>query len=288
MIKCNVKPYFGNEKYIYVSYSYKDVSKVFPVIERLVRDGYRVFYNNAFECVSPEHEIKTKISHSEIMIFFATDNSLESADCFKEIDFAIKSDKKVISIFAEPVFLSPGREMFLSDLQAIYKYKYENNDEFYSNLYTIDLLKNCLGVPNEKIEISEPGDYIINLKNLYGVDFRLKNSFYNKWDYSDFSSGFAFIQQYKNNKKYAVTNVVTKLGRDKNSTEITLKNNSTISKLHAKILREDADYYLQDCNSKNKTFLNFIELKPMLKYSLQDGDLIRFSNERFVFHRTED
>ena len=61
-------PYRGNEPYIFISYSHKDSRKVWPVIEQMQADGYRVLkvkkayyaiqnavsvFNDAWECVSP-------------------------------------------------------------------------------------------------------------------------------------------------------------------------------------------------------------------------------------------
>lgn len=42
MKRCNVKPYEGPESYIFVSYCHKDRHLVFPLVERMARDGYRV------------------------------------------------------------------------------------------------------------------------------------------------------------------------------------------------------------------------------------------------------
>lgn len=45
MKRCSVRPYEGDENYIFISYCHKDKAKVFPIIEQLAKDGFRVWYD---------------------------------------------------------------------------------------------------------------------------------------------------------------------------------------------------------------------------------------------------
>ena len=45
--------YNGVEPYIFVSYSHKNCDRVWPVIDRLEKDGYRVWYDYG---ISPRTE----------------------------------------------------------------------------------------------------------------------------------------------------------------------------------------------------------------------------------------
>ena len=49
MKRCATKPYEGQDKYIFVSYCHKDRAYVFPVIEQLTKDGYRVWYDEGID-----------------------------------------------------------------------------------------------------------------------------------------------------------------------------------------------------------------------------------------------
>ena len=49
MERCAVKPYKGNEKYVFVSFSRQDKQKAFPIIEQLVNDGYRVWFDEGLD-----------------------------------------------------------------------------------------------------------------------------------------------------------------------------------------------------------------------------------------------
>ena len=49
MLRCNVKPYEGDKEFIFISYSHKDNALVFPVIEKLAENGFRVWYDEGID-----------------------------------------------------------------------------------------------------------------------------------------------------------------------------------------------------------------------------------------------
>lgn len=58
---------------------------------------------------------------------------------------------------------------------------------------------------------------------------------------------------------------------------------SSISRMHARILKEKEYYYLEDLNSTNGTFKNGLRLQPYEKRRLEEGDDIRCGRVLFVF-----
>ena len=57
----------------------------------------------------------------------------------------------------------------------------------------------------------------------------------------------------------------------------------TVSRIHARILREGDNCYAVDLNSKNGTLINGIPLDPEEKNLLQDSDIICFAKEEFRY-----
>ncbi|MCD7835529.1 MAG: FHA domain-containing protein [Lachnospiraceae bacterium] len=57
----------------------------------------------------------------------------------------------------------------------------------------------------------------------------------------------------------------------------------SVSRIHARILREDRDYYLEDLNATNGTFKNGLRLKPYEKRKLQAEDEITLGNVTIFF-----
>lgn len=60
---------------------------------------------------------------------------------------------------------------------------------------------------------------------------------------------------------------------------------SKVSRSHAKIINKDNNYYIQDCRSRNKTFLNNIKdaLTPEISYELTNEDIIKIGKIIFKF-----
>ena len=56
-----------------------------------------------------------------------------------------------------------------------------------------------------------------------------------------------------------------------------------VSRLHAKISRQEGEYYLEDLNSTNGTYLNGNPVEYHQKKKLHRGDKIRFGAEEFLF-----
>ena len=57
----------------------------------------------------------------------------------------------------------------------------------------------------------------------------------------------------------------------------------TISHFHAKIDCEDQEYYIEDLNSTNGTFINDETLSYKERRKLQPNDIVRFADVRYRF-----
>lgn len=74
------------------------------------------------------------------------------------------------------------------------------------------------------------------------------------------------------------------IGRDERLVTLVI-NDAFISRTHAAIIQEDEDFYVQDLNSKNGTFLNGERLPPGQRSAqpLKHGDRLRFNTVEFEF-----
>ncbi|GKX30624.1 phosphopeptide-binding protein [Vallitalea longa] len=61
--------------------------------------------------------------------------------------------------------------------------------------------------------------------------------------------------------------------------------NSSVSRIHCKIIKDQNDYYIIDLNSKNGTFLNQERLGGNKKYKLDNGMTITISNCEYIFRK---
>jgi hypothetical protein len=69
--------------------------------------------------------------------------------------------------------------------------------------------------------------------------------------------------------------------------EVTLEDDAALSKgvsrLHAKIICGQDNYYIVDLSSTNATYVNGTRLIPQQAYSLADGDIIELGNYKTTF-----
>lgn len=185
MKRCSAKPYEGPEPYIFVSYCHKDKPQVFPIVERLARDGYRVWYDEGIDPGTEWPEIIAQhLNGCRLCIAFLSGNALDSHNCRREINFALLKKKPFLSVVLEPVALSLGIEMQLSATQSILKYEISSEAEFFRILYSAPPLAGCLGLPNLDIHISTPADYYREAPSQLR-----RESFSDRWFKSDGAGG---------------------------------------------------------------------------------------------------
>lgn len=73
------------------------------------------------------------------------------------------------------------------------------------------------------------------------------------------------------------------IGKKKEEADLVLEEVS-VSRIHARIIKEQNDFYLEDLNSTNGTYKNGLRMQPYEKRKLEEGDEIRFGKKEFVFY----
>ncbi len=87
----------------------------------------------------------------------------------------------------------------------------------------------------------------------------------------------------KNNETIAILKNTFCLGKDDLHCDYCIRDNNTISRQHAIITVTGNAAFISDNQSKNGTFLNGVMLVAGQPQELRDGDVIRLSNEEFVY-----
>lgn len=144
MFKCNFTAYEGDDKFIFISYAHKDSDMVYPIIERLNAEGYRVWYDDGITPGSewPEN-IADHLDRCETFVFFASPNSVSSDNCKREVNFALSRKKKFFTISLVPTEFSLGLELQISTQQNILFYEYKDIVKFYDTLFLASSLADC-------------------------------------------------------------------------------------------------------------------------------------------------
>ena len=94
-----IAAYEGNLPFIFVSYAHKDSREVFDLIEKLAARGYRIWYDEGIEPGSewPEN-IANHLLRAEMVLAMITNDSMESVNCRREINYAMSKGKPLLSI----------------------------------------------------------------------------------------------------------------------------------------------------------------------------------------------
>ncbi len=127
--------YGGDEEYLYVSFAEKDRLKAYRIIKNMQDKGYRVSYRGQDDDDSMEHTASV-IQNCCCMIALISPDYMDSENCRDEISHARDLNKDRLLVYLKETELSPGMAMRLLRLQAIHKYTYKTEDEFYDKLYS--------------------------------------------------------------------------------------------------------------------------------------------------------
>lgn len=127
-----MSPYKGKEPYIFISYAHKNSDAIFPIIAHLQQNGYRVWYDGGIDPgVEWDENIALHINDCRYFIAFMSEAYLESSNCKDELNYARDKEKQRLLVYLEEIQLPEGMSMRLNRLQAIHKYKYKNEENFY-------------------------------------------------------------------------------------------------------------------------------------------------------------
>lgn len=84
---------------------------------------------------------------------------------------------------------------------------------------------------------------------------------------------------------------VFRMGKDRtvigsgNAADICIRDNHAISRNHAALLYINGEYYLEDNQSKNGSFINGRRIQPGVREAVYDSMVLKFANEDFVFSK---
>ena len=174
-IRAFPKPYKGSETYIFVSYAHKNIDAALGIVTRLIQEGYRVWYDEGIDPgVEWDENIASKIVGCSYFIALMSKDYLASTNCKDEINYARDKEKIRLLIYLEETELPNGMSMRLNRLQAIHKYTYSDQEEFFEKLFEADGIQSCLG---EKTGFSMQHRSKVNE---YVMSYAAKN---NKWIY---------------------------------------------------------------------------------------------------------
>lgn len=92
-----------------------------------------------------------------------------------------------------------------------------------------------------------------------------------------------YLIRKKNNEKINITSNLFRIGKEMDYVDYVILDNSTISRAHADIIKINNEYFMQDNNSKNHSYVNEIMISEGQAVKLEHDSEIKLSNEVFTF-----
>ena len=98
-------------------------------------------------------------------------------------------------------------------------------------------------------------------------------------------NGVAQLTRVSTNETATIKGSLFKIGKEKSFVDFYVSGNPTVSRIHAQIRSENGNYFIEDINSTNHTYLgsDTTPLQAGQLYPLQSGMRFRISDEEFLF-----
>ena len=284
-------PYTGTEKYIFISFSQHDEERMLPIIERMVQDGFRVWFGSeASGKVQPE-TVAARLNGAEVCIAFLSSHTLADENSRKEISYALLKRKYFISVLLEPVRLTPGMESQLASYKCIAAYGTADIEACLRDLYAVPKLNACrnsaapsaetvaapLAAPEEEAPQTDA-----SFAETDAAPAKPAPSEAPKRMLSDYQ-----LVRLTTGEIADITLGIFLLGRAEDRVDYAIPDVPSIGRIHARIVANPAGCSITDNDSLNKTSVNGTVLEPNKPFPLLDGDIICLSSEQFLFRRAQ-
>jgi hypothetical protein len=136
--------YEGNDNYIFLSYAHKDSPTVIPIVESMIQQGFRIWYDSGIEAGTewPEY-IEDHLKRCKIFLAFMSPASVASRNCRNEVNFALELGKETLVVYLEDTELIKGMRLQLNSTQSLYRQNHTSDASFLQSLMEARILQSC-------------------------------------------------------------------------------------------------------------------------------------------------
>ena len=234
-----IAPYEGEEPFIFVSYSHRNRNDALSIVERLQKDGYRVWYDEGIHPGTEWDEYIAKyVANCSLFLALLSEEYLLSSNCKDELNYARNKEKNRVLIYLQDIELPAGMELRLSRLQNIHRSGYIDENSFFDKLYTSSGMEECKDVVREK-------DTLCNY------------ALYNRSSQEEISLEYGSYIIGRNSRKCRI-----------------FVNDNKASLIHAILTVNKDAITIRDLNSINRISINGKQVEANREYELHDTDVI--------------
>ena len=144
-MQCSARSYDGEESYVFFSYCHQDKAAVYPIIEQLVKDGCRVWYDEGITAGASWPEMIAKhLDGCSVCICAVTEAFSKSHNCRNEMTFALENNIHVIALIVEDFTQPLGLRLQMANTQQI-RLSECGYDQMFQKIYSGVGVKECIG-----------------------------------------------------------------------------------------------------------------------------------------------
>jgi pSer/pThr/pTyr-binding forkhead associated (FHA) protein len=141
-----VKPYEGEEPYIFFSYCRQNGEIVYPLVEKMASAGFRIWYDDGIHPGDDWPEVIAKhIDGCAACVAAVSEEFAGSHNCKNEMNYVIGKGMTFVPILMADFPMTPGMQYMLGGSQYIKKYEFSDDEAFYQRILTANSLQKCRG-----------------------------------------------------------------------------------------------------------------------------------------------
>ena len=156
-MECRVKPYDGTEARTAIIHVRDDDAVAFPLIERLSKNGLRIWHDSDIRKVMVEYKRNWKKQQTSCNSYLVllTSNAINSHVFRERLTSAVESQKPfiVINTLGQDE-LSLGMRLQIEKGANVIHSNYIPKEKLAEDIISLHVLKECMGKPNPEIEVS--------------------------------------------------------------------------------------------------------------------------------------
>ncbi|MEJ2132338.1 MAG: toll/interleukin-1 receptor domain-containing protein, partial [Gammaproteobacteria bacterium] len=118
--------YEGEAPYFFVSYAHEDAERVYPEMSWIRDAGFELWYDDGIHVGTVwRRALADSLSRAAGLIYFATERSVVSSNCLREINFALDEDKPLFVLQLDDAPLPAELRLSLSDRQSLRRSQFD-------------------------------------------------------------------------------------------------------------------------------------------------------------------
>lgn len=256
---CRAVPYQGDQPYVFFSYCHKDAQVVYPIIEQMYLNGFRIWYDDGIHPGSnwPEN-IAKRLADSAVCVVAVSPASALSHNCRNELNFALECQKPVVGIVLEEFEMPLGMRLQLGSLQYLKRYEFNDDKALWDRLFKAEALSPCRGkcrtwnADEEDCATVRQGD------------------------------GQSLVLVHSTGKKlYVLNSSLVHLGSDPDQCDVVLSGNDYIGPYHADLIQYSGACFLRDAGTPAGTFVGSRRLELNGRAELENPAHFRLAQDHF-------